>query len=83
MYSTQASQPWMNDGVLDLMHKRDHEYKCFLKTRTNESLSKYKVLCNAVMSTVQHTKGDFFVAGARSGSKCFGNRSRDALGWAK
>ena len=64
----------MTRDELDLVHSRKRKYKCYLRSRkigTAQSICKHKALCNAVTCAMQQAKRDFFIKGARSGSKFF------------
>ena len=74
---------WMQGDVLDLLHKRDHQYRLFLKSRTEQSHNMYKVLRNAVTNAVRRAKQDFFIRGARSGSRFFWQHDKRCTGLGK
>ena len=63
--------PWMNSHVLQLIHKRDSSYKCFLRNRTDELYCACKILRNTLTNAARIAKRDFFIHGARASTRQF------------
>ena len=51
--------PWMHADVLNLIHKRNCEYKKFMRSKIYESYGVYKALRGAVINAVQLAKRNF------------------------
>ena len=63
--------PWMTKAALELEQRRDYAYKKFLSNRSDETCRENKTLRNAVTNVVRLAKRDFFLRGARAGSRLF------------
>jgi hypothetical protein len=79
----QTPTPWMNDDVLDHIHKRDHAYRTFIKSRSVEAMMLYKQLRRKTVSAVRNAKRAFFIHGARLGSRQFWKNIKLCTGFGK
>ena len=81
--------PWMNGNILESIHHRNETYKKFINAkRDNDSSSdklyqSYKLSCAIATKAIQLAKRDFFMHGARSGSKFFWRHIKQATGFGK
>jgi hypothetical protein len=75
--------PWMSEDVITLAHKRDAAYKDFLHNRSDENYLAYKILRNAFTGAVRRAKREFFIRGARAGSRQFWRHVKQCTGLGK
>ena len=75
--------PWMSNIVLNLIHKRDNAYNTFLRNRSKDGFCIYKTLRNACTSAIRRAKRDFFIEGARAGSRHFWRHVKSCTGLGK
>ena len=80
--------PWMNSDVLDLLHQRNAAHKTFLRSRSNSEASSdaynnYRLTRAAATKAVRRAKREFFIRGARSGSKFFWRHIKHSSGFGK
>ena len=61
----------MNNNVMKLSHQCDTAYKQFLWSKSTQATKKYKTLRNVVTDAVQKSKRNYFIQGARYGTKHF------------
>ena len=75
--------PWLHDDVITLCNERNAAYKQFLRARTDVNHRNYKIIRNAVTDAVRRAKREFFMQGAKSGSRHFWRHIKQCTGLGK
>ena len=75
--------PWMNNLVLNLIHKRDLAYRTFLRMRTDVAKMLYKQLRNQTVKAIRNAKRTFFIQSARAGPRQFWRNIKLCTGFGK
>ena len=76
--------PWITEELLNCYHKYNKAYRNYLKSnKTTECTMNYKLLQNEVACRTCVAKQEFFLRGAKSGSKSFRYNIKNCTGYGK
>lgn len=59
---TQVQLPWVSDSIRQLMKKRDHSLKIFLKSKNNTDSLIFKSLRNQVLNEMRRARANYYIS---------------------